>query len=204
MKHLFLAILLLGLTGLFAQEQKANEWKPPYKLTAPQEWRTELMAVPIDFAPQIPYKGVEDLRFAPGWGDATKEDYWSYCFLWHLDGEVKLNNEKLQQHLKDYYSGLVGRNIPRRNIPKEKLVPTIATIIKNQHTKGDEATFSGTISMLDYMEQKPMVLNCVIHVKTCPGPSKTLVFFELSPKSTSEKIWQDMNSIWENFSCNLY
>ncbi len=186
----------------FSAQCQSEETPLPYKLTAPQDWRKELMTVPIDFAPQIPYKGIEDLRFAPGWGDATKEDYWSYCFLWYLDGEVKLNNEKLQQHLKDYYSGLVGRNIPRRNIPKEKLVPTIATIIKNQTAKGDKATFSGTVSMLDYMEQKPVILNCIIHVKTCPGPGKTLVFFELSPKSTSEKIWQDMNSIWENFSCN--
>lgn len=202
MKYLAVVFFLFISNFLFGQQ--ASEWQAPYKLTAPKDWGIERFPIPIEFAPQIPYKGVEDIRFAPGWGDVSKEDYWSYCFLWYLDGEAKPDSEKLQQHLKDYYSGLVGRNITRRNIPKEKLVPTIATIIKNQTAKGDEATFLGTVSMLDYMEQKPMVLNCVIHVRTCPGPSKTLVFFELSPKDTSEKIWKDLNSVWENFSCSAY
>ena len=45
------------------------------------------------FAPSIKYKGVEDIRFTPGWGKAGSEEYWTYAFLWFLDDEPFVNNE---------------------------------------------------------------------------------------------------------------
>jgi hypothetical protein len=202
-------VLTLILTGtsllLRAQNEKtefnAEQYRPPYQLAQPEGWGVERFPIPIEFAPQIPYKGVEDIRFAPGWADATKEDYWSYCFLWYLEGNQKFTPAKIEQHLKDYYSGLVGRNISSRNIPKEKLVPTIATLAVAQSVKGDVATYMGTVSMLDYMQQKPMVLNCIVHIKLCMDPNKTFVFYQLSPKPYTEKVWTDMNNLWTNFIC---
>jgi hypothetical protein len=52
-----------------------------YTLPYPQGWDTELFSIPIQFAPQIAYKGVEDIRFAPGWAKAGSDEYWAYCFL---------------------------------------------------------------------------------------------------------------------------
>lgn len=205
MKPAFTFILIFACLFLRAQTEKpefdAAKYQPPYQLAQPEGWGVERFPIPIDFAPQIPYKGVEDIRFAPGWGDATKEDYWSYCFLWYLQGDLKFTPAKVEQHLKDYYSGLIGRNISRRNIPKEKLVPTITTLAITQSVKGDLATYMGTVSMLDYMQQKPMVLNCIVHIKSCMDPNKTFVFYQLSPKPFTEKVWTDMNDLWANFIC---
>jgi len=103
-------------------------WVTPYKLDIPSGWSTERFPFPFDFAPQIPYKGMEELRFAPGWEDSVSEEHWAYAFLWWLEGKPQQTSEKLETHLQDYYNGLIGRNIIPRKIPREKLVPVKANL----------------------------------------------------------------------------
>lgn len=172
---------------------------PAYTLFTPGKWDLERFPIPIEFAPQIAYKGVEDLRFAPGWGDAASEEYWSYAFLWWLEGKPVLDAATFQQNLKDYYSGLVGRNIISRKIPAEKVVPVNTKITKIKTAANDLATYTGTVSMLDYMAQKPVVLNCVIHVKNCSA--RTAVIFEVSPKPAGHAVWQNLDKIGNEFEC---
>ena len=35
-------------------------------LPAPDEWRKETFKFPLQFAPGIPYEGLENVRFSPG------------------------------------------------------------------------------------------------------------------------------------------
>ncbi len=178
-----------------------NTWQRPYTLEIPKGWNVELFALPPDFAAAMTYKGVEDIRFAPGWGDSTKADYWSYAYLWWLDGTPTIDAGSLQENLQVYYSGLVNRNIISRKIPKDKVVPTLAGIRKVKTVSGDLQTFSGSIRMLDYMTQKPMTLNTVIHVKECADEKHAAVFVEMSPKPYKDSIWQAMDKIQTSFSC---
>lgn len=179
-----------------------NTWHAPYALTAPKEWDIERFSIPIDFAPQINYKGVEDVRFTPGWGDEKSEEYWSYAYLWWLEGEQKIDASILQQNLKAYYEGLVARNITGRNIPANKIVPTRSLIKKIKTEPGDTGTYSGTISMLDYMSQKPITLNCLVHVKSCAAQNRTPVFIEISPQPFSHSIWTSFKRINDSFNCS--
>ena len=126
----------------------------------------------MDFAPEIAYTGIEDVRFTKGWGDSTSNDYWSYAYLWFLDGKVAVNEKVIKHNLELYYTGLVGRNIEKRNIPAEKVIATKATIRKTKTYSGDINTFSGSINMLDYMTQKPITFSCLIHHKTCAGQAQ--------------------------------
>jgi hypothetical protein len=105
-----------------------------YNLIVPAGWEMESFSLPPDFASQINYKGVEEVRFAPGWGDIKSEEHWSYSFLWWLDGTPKIEATILQSNLKAYYTGLVARNITSRNIPANKIVPTIVSIKKIKTT----------------------------------------------------------------------
>ncbi len=179
----------------------ANTWIPPYDLSIPNGWGVERFSFPIEFASKIPYKGVEDLRFTPGWGDAASEEHWSYTYLWWLEGNPKIDAGALQENLEAYYSGLVGRNITRRNIPKNKLVPTTAAIKKIKTSPNDAETYIGTISMLNYLAQQPMVLQCLIHVKSCKEQDHTAVFIEVSPKYFEHPVWHELNKIEESFDC---
>ena len=71
---LFIIVLLLFLK---TSGQNANEgfdgkkWEAPYVLHTIKGWDVERFLIPISFAPTIPYKGVEDIRFTPGWAKKT-------------------------------------------------------------------------------------------------------------------------------------
>ena len=84
-----------------------HKWEAPYHLPIPKGWTIERFLIPISFAPQISYKGVEDIRFTPGWGDIKSEEYWTYAFLWYLDGSPKTDANIIAANLKAYYTGLV-------------------------------------------------------------------------------------------------
>jgi hypothetical protein len=206
MKNLITTLLCLISLTSFAQTQKVEfdgkKWKAPYTLNFPKGWDVERFLIPIEFAPQINYKGVEDIRFTPGWGNVKTDEYWSYAFLWYLEDTPNTNAKIVEKNLKLYYTGLVGGNIVPRKIPADKLVPVKTQIKKVKTDKGDLKTFRGTIYMLDYMEQKPITLNCIVHLKYCSVQNKTFIFNEISPKPYTDNVWQNLNQLWTDFSCD--
>jgi hypothetical protein len=205
MKKILLIALLLISTKTFAQtaakEFNPETYKPTYSLKIPDGWGVERFAIPIEFAPSIPYKGVEDIRFTPGWGKAESEEYWTYAFLWYLEGKPQMDAKTVEKNLSAYYNGLVGRNIEPRKIPKEKLVALTSSIKESAADKGDAKTFSGTVKMLDYMAQKPITLNCKIHVKTCDDNKHSYIFYQISPKPFTDKVWKSLTELSDTFTC---
>lgn len=176
-------------------------YSPVYQLAIPDGWDTERFSLPPDFAKQMQVTGVEDLRFFPGWGDPGSQEHWSYAYLWWLDGNRDIDVLFLQDNLKILYSGLLNRNIKPRKIPAEKIYP-VTVVMKNvKTTTGDTKTFEGTVSMLDYINQEPMVLNLIVHQKNCIDKSHGFLFFEVSPKPFSHPNWIKLNKLNTDFSC---
>ncbi len=205
MKNLIVILLCVAYSSGFCQDKApvfdAASWKPPYSL--PMEgWGIERFLIPPDFAPQIKYAGVEDIRFTKGWGDVKSGEYWSYAFLWFLDGKPVIDSGIIESNLNAYYDGLIGRNIEKRKIPAEKVSQTKTTIKKIVTATGDMSTFSGTVEMLDYMEQQPNTLNCIVHLKYCTGQDKTFLFYKISPQPATHTVWQSLNKLWTDFNCN--
>lgn len=194
-----LAILSLSLSFIKsygqAPEFNAHTWEAPYHLSSPANWGIERFPIPIGFAPQIPYKGVEDIRFTPGWAKATSDEYWSYAFLWYLDGDVKMDAKIIESNLQQYYSGLIKAN------GSDNSNPVITTFKEVAKDSNDLKTYIGTISMLNYMTQQAIVLNCKVHVKSCSGETKTFIFYELSPKPLTHSVWQSLDKLWADFKC---
>lgn len=204
MKRIILIILCLASFISCKQKPKiqfdATTWQAPYNLAMPERWGVERFQIPIEFATEIPYTGVEDIRFAPGWGNVESNDYWTYAFLWYLDGSPEIDADDIQENLKAYYRGLVNRNITRRKIPAEKIIPIKTSFKKIESTNGDLQTYSGTIEMLDYMAQKPMTLNCLVHIKKDEENDRTLVFHEISPQARDNTVWVSMDKLWADFN----
>lgn len=202
-----LAALLIVGCKTRAQEQHphfdAETFVPTYTLPTPVNWMTERFGIPIEFAPRIPYDGIEDLRFAPGWSASASEDYWTYSYLWYLNGKITFTPETIAENLDLYYTGLVGRNIEKRKIPKEKLFPVKATFEVVEKQGEDKSTFQGSVHMLDYMAQQPITLNFLVHVKECPGKNMTYVFYEVSPRERSHPVWKTLQKIWIDFNCDV-
>jgi hypothetical protein len=153
----------------------------PYTLPIPKGWDVERFLIPVSFAPEIKYQGVEDIRFSPGWGNVQSDAYWTYAFLWYLENKPVINAKITARNLTVYYTGLVKSNAEPRKIPAEKLLPVKTAIKKIKTATGDLKTFSGTIYMLDYMQQKPIRLYCMVHLRVCSEQHKTFLFNEISP-----------------------
>ena len=202
-----LAILMLYLTSLSIYGQEAetgfdgHKWEAPYFLPIPKDWTIERFLIPISFAPQIPYKGVEDIRFSPGWAKVKSDEYWTYAFLWYLDTPPKMDEKIIAENLKAYYTGLLKSNTDSTKASTEKLIPVTTSFKKATTDKGDLETYTGKIEMIDYMQRKPITLNCIVHLKTCAEERKTILFYELSPKPFTHNNWLNLNQLWFDFKC---
>jgi hypothetical protein len=170
-------------------------WTPPYYLDVPAGWGTEHFALPPDFASGISYKGVEDLRFAPGWADPKSEQHWAYSYLWWLEGNPVIDAPTLQRNLELYYAGLVSRNLDPAKMPADKIPATKVQVKKTAPQNNDIETFSATINMLDYHTQKPIVLSALIHRKPKLVAGRTPVYIEISPQPSSHPVWKAMSLI---------
>jgi len=62
---------------------------------------------PLPFAKQLAHRGVEELRFPPGFMDAKSDARWSYAFAWRLDDPAKLDAAALAGELTAYFRGLL-------------------------------------------------------------------------------------------------
>lgn len=196
---LFFVLPLISFSQTNSNEFDPKTWEPPYSLDIPTGWEVERFPIPISFALKILYKGVEDIRFTPGWSKPATAEYWSYAFLWYLDGQQKINANILESNLKEYYTGLIAVNKRDASLTNSTEVRTVFKQVATQ--KGDIKTFNGSIYMLDYMSNKPIALYCKVHLRSCDGQDKTFVFYELSPKDYTNKVWQSLDGLWSGFKC---
>jgi hypothetical protein len=74
----------------------------------PAGWRSETIPFPLEFAPEIPHRGVEELRFAPGFFQPDAPGYWTYAFAWVVTGDSALDVPTLGRELTTYFRGLTA------------------------------------------------------------------------------------------------
>jgi hypothetical protein len=205
MKNILIIVTCFLFLKASGQNTQANfdgkKWEAPYTLDAPKGWDVERFLIPIGFAPAIPYTGVEDIRFTPGWAKKETDEYWSYAFLWYLDDTPKFDSKILERNLIAYYTGLFNINTDKSKIDTTKLIQVTASIDKRISDNGDSETFQGTVNMNDYMTKKPITINLLIHIKSCEGQKKTFVFYEISPKPFTDNVWHSLHQLWVNFKC---
>ena len=205
MKNIFFVIVLF--LFLKSPAQNVNEgfdghkWEAPYVLDTIKGWGIERFLIPISFAPSIPYKGVEDIRFTPGWAKKATNEYWSYAFLWYLDGTPAFDANTIENNLKAYYTGLIKVNSDSSKIAG-KFFPVTSSIRSRTAENEDLKTFEGSVYMLDYMSLQPITLNVVIHIRKCAGKDKTFVFHEISPMPYTDEVWKRLDQLWVNFKCD--
>ena len=181
---LLLAILFLLSIQSYAQDNKEF-------LIAPDDWRKEQLQLPLSFAPELDYNGLEDVRFAKGWGDQESEEFWTYRFAWYLDKNPALNTEKLNKEIQLYFDGLMNIIAKGRKISKEKVIATKATFSKK--TKN---SFIGKATVFDaFFTQKTIDLNIKVDYEYCPATKKHIAYFGLSPQSFQHKLWSVIDNI---------
>ena len=153
-------------------------------LIAPDDWRKELIKFPLSFAPSIKFTGVEDIRFAPGWSRPKSSDFWTYKFVWQINEDPKLSEQRLARLVEAYFDGLA-----RAGAKDLKTLQKPVAVFMRQ-----ENSFKGRIRIYDnFSTRKWMTLNARVQYKK--SGNKHLVMFELSPQPMSHDIWTKLRKI---------
>ena len=110
---------------------KAASGLPGWEL--PTGWRGEVIPFPLDFAPSLPHRGYEDLRFPAGFFDPASGEYWSYTFVWRTDDAATLDAAALGGELTTYFRGLIAAVDEKGKITARDRIVARATAAGDQH-----------------------------------------------------------------------
>lgn len=172
-----------------------------YDYHAPANWQPEVIPFPIDFAPSLPYRGFEELRFAPGWGNAQSPEKWAYTLLWWLEETYTMDAATLQRDLETYFTGLTRRRALADKLDMKLWTPAKASVQNISVQPDDIATFRATINIFDAQTTRlPGKLYSNIHLRKIPLTGKTVLFFEVAAATFDQPIWKQLDAIHPTFS----
>lgn len=98
--RIFTSLVVLAACAA-SPKQREPTWRQP------PDYKIESFKFPLDFAPAIAHRGVEDALFPPGMFDPNAPGYWSYVFAWRTEDAAALDADQLGGELTMYFHGLV-------------------------------------------------------------------------------------------------
>lgn len=128
------ASILLALAACSGSTTAAPSVAKPPPWTIPVGWKSETIPFPLDFAPGIGHRGVEELRFAPGMFDPAAPGYWSYVFVWRTEDAAQLAAPILAAELTTYFRGLIAA------VDDKHAISSIEDILVHATGAGEGAT----------------------------------------------------------------
>ena len=172
------------------------DWSQAYRevhLPVPAGWRTETIPFPLGFAPGLPYRGLEELRFAPGMFRPGAEDFWTYSFVWVLEDAVALDPEALATDLEVYFDGLTAAVRASKQLGPAGLEATCSLRVAGEG-------LVGTARLLDaFATQEPVELHVRLSRLEPPAGSRGALYFELSPRPLEHPVWETLASMGEGY-----
>ncbi len=164
----------------------------------PAGWKHETIPFPLDFAPGLPFRGVEELRFAPGFFDPKSSTYWSYAFAWSLESPPRFDAPTLSATLREYFSGLataVGKD-------KFRMDPQRFRVDLAPRNEDGRTMLAGKIESYDpFVTGEPIELEVEARLRDCPRAGGPVIVFLLSPKPIGDPVWGDLRACAAGFCC---
>ncbi len=197
------AVTALGAAGSKPAPPPA---RPSFRWPVPTGWRKETIPFPLDFAKDLPYSGVEEIRFAPGMFTPGERGYWSYAFVWWLNGHPRLGATDLQNALERYFAGLSTSVAKEKGfaIDPQRFVVSIQPLPGSPEKLGHPAhRFTGTVDSYDaFTTGKPIVLNLEVWVWDCKDSGKRAAMVLASPADTGDPVWNSLRDRRDEFVCH--
>ena len=173
--------------------------EPGFEWPVPEGWNHETIPFPLGFAPDIPFHGVEELRFAPGFFDAASSTYWSYAFVWWLDDPPAFDAAAISPVLREYFAGLasaVGGD-------KYPMDPEWFRVELEPKSEAGRTILVGRAQNYDaFVTGEKIVLNVVVRQRECPRAGRRAITFVLSPKPLGDPVWDDLKACESAFRCD--
>ena len=153
----------------------------PEFLKEPAGWEFERFALPPSFDPDFPYKGVEELRFAPGMFKKDTATYFTYAFVAQLDSVTVFSQDDTRNYLLIYYKGLCRQTAKDRKL----VIDTDKITISSDKKKGvpaDQAIYNASVNLFGvFADGAPLTLNIEVKVLINRNTQKTYLVVIASP-----------------------
>lgn len=190
MKRIFIALMII--TASFHANSQENK---PQILLEPASWEFERFELPPAFAPQITYKGVEEIRFAPGMFNKDSANYFSYVFVAQIDKITRISTPEIKNYLTWYFRGLCSSTAKERKMVIDS-TKISATVKMKSILPGETIAYEATIMVFGvFADGAPVKLNIEAGVVNNQATNKTYVFFLASPRDKKAPIWNDLHDI---------
>jgi hypothetical protein len=187
-------ILLISLPVI----SKAQHAKPEF-LKEPASWEFERFALPPAFDHDFPYKGVEELRFAPGMFKKDTATYFTYAFVAELDSVTVFSQDDTRNYLLIYYKGLCRQTAKDRKLVIDTDKITVA-IGKKKGLPSDPAIYYASVNMFGvFTDGAPLRLDIEVKVLINWHTQKTYLVIIASPRQRTDAIWKELYKIQNEF-----
>ena len=167
-------------------------------IPAPDDWRKESFAFPLQFAPGIPYEGTEYLRFSPAWDQFADEGGFSYVVLWDVKA-VPVEPPDIEDHLETYFNGLMS------NVARGRKLAEPARSVVEAHpmarVPGWQQGFGVEIRTFNaFSKGEPMLLYGEVSQRSC-GKGRMQILFALSKSPRDRPIWNGLRAVRTATTC---
>ena len=196
MKNLLTSLIFIASLTIAANSQEAK----PQLLKEPANWSFERFALPPEFAPTIPYKGVEELRFSPGMFNKDTATYFTYAFVAQLDNVTSISQNDIRNYLLKYFKGLCGATAKDRKLVVDTTNITV-NVEKRKDTPANEIIYNASLNVFGvFADGAAVKLNMEVKVLMNAVTKETYLIFIASPKEKSDTIWKKLYEIQKGFT----
>ena len=187
MKNLVaIAAFVISTLITHAQEHKAQ------LLMQPANWEFERFPLPPAFAPSITYKGVEELRFAPGMFVKDSSLYFTYVFVVQLDDVVSISEAEIRDYLLNYYRGLCRVTAKDRKLVVDTTQITVS-VKEQRNLPANEKIYDASADIFGvFADGAPVKLNLEIKALADSPGRRTYLYILASPREKSDPTWNTL------------
>lgn len=163
------------------------------QIPAPAQWRSQQFAFPLQFAPSIPYEGVEHVRFSPSWTHFASDDGFTYILLWDLK-RPPLEAAELERAMNVYFDGLMELATKTRKIDDPGTVSSVS-LHPMTAPAGWGAALGGRLwTWNGFSKGEALELNVEITQRKC-SDARSQVFFAFSKAQRTHAAWDELRRI---------
>jgi hypothetical protein len=164
-------------------------------------WAKESIALPPAFAPDMKWKGVEELRFAPGMFKADSDSFLSYTLLFWLPDDQKIDGKTMEQELLAYYRGLAKAVLKgeKQDVDVSAFTLTIKNAPEKTGKRASGEPFSALVGDSKWTEPfataKPQTLRLEIQTWQSKKHKHHCIFTCASPQPETAEVWKSLREI---------
>ena len=173
-----------------------------HPIPAPDDWRRQSRAFPLEFAPTIGFEGHEHVRFAPGFARFDTEEAFSYVILWDvkaLEGPA-LTLTGLRFAIASYFDGLMS-GVANARQAAHTGTPSHIVLHPLRAVPGWEEAHAGDLYTWNaFTDGEPVLLQVEMTRRACPGDRRQ-VFLAISRAKRTHPVWNSLRAARDKTTC---